>query len=521
MKSKLIRLMCLVLVLVFALSLMVACKDDGDGDGPAGPVEGTGEDRFKDADFDGETITILMSNNQDPGRVGASVAKYMTGLEDNGQENDNDTILKAVNDRNKYVKGKLNLNVNYNYTDAGWDTVPDVIKTKFDANDGITDAIALNLIGVVPCMMQGIFKNVNTTDSTNYFDFNDDCWYDATMTSLALMSNSSEMTTGKMYILASDYFIDILRCVNIIMVNEDVLAKYFSDTDAFYQEIKDGEWTWDRLNGLVDMAYNETANSPIGKDPTDEIGMVYQGTLAGSESHLAAGIAMAITHSADINYIEDVGGQLQYFSNRASLQELADKARTLVTSDGSYGATDVSQVRTIFANGKTLFATNLRLYDLENTLLSSMKKSPIPFPKLYDTDDYKSYIHDNASFGAIFKNSRRFTEVSAYWQYCSIKSEETRIAYYDKGLGVKYDTSGSGSNNMAMLDIIHDKMTIDSFIWDRYITDSNKSLGIPALFSMLMEYANGGQGVDTQWASYGHLKVNGLSTLKTQYAGLS
>ena len=519
MKNKLIRLICLMLVLVFSFSLLVACKDDDDGDNnPNGPVDGTGEARFDGVNFNGSKITLLMSNCQDPGRVGASVAKYMTGLEDNGQENDNDVILKTVNDRNKYVKGKLGLEVDYTYTDAGWDTVADVIKTKFDANDGITDALALNLVGVVPCMMQGIFKNVNSTDKTNYFDFADDCWYDATMQTLSL---NADMATGKMYILASDYFIDILRCVNIIMVNEDVLARHFSDVNDFYTEIKDGEWTWDRLDGLVDAAYHETANSPIGKDESDEIGIVYQGTQNGANSNLSQGMAMAITHSADIDYITNIGGQLQYFSNKGALQNLADKAKNLVENDGSFGVSDVSKVRTVFANGKALFATNLRLYDLENTLLSSMKKTPLPFPKVDTSEEYKAYVHDNASVGAIFKNTRRFTEVSAYWQYCSIKSEATRIAYYDKGLGIKYDTSGSGSNNMAMLDILHDKMTIDSFAWDRYISDSNKAQEIPELFDMLMIYANGGEGVETQWASYGNLKVNGLASIKSTYDALS
>ncbi len=519
MKNKLIRLICLMLVLVFSFSLLVACKDDDDSDdNPNGPVDGTGEARFEGVNFGGTKITLMMSKNQDTGRVGASVAKYMTGLEDNGQENDNDVILKAVNDRNKYVKGKLGLEVDYTYTEAGWDTITDVIKTKFDANDGITDAVALDLFGVVPCMMQGIFKNVNSTDKTNYFDFTDDCWYDATMQSLSL---GADMATGKMYILASDYFIDILRCVNIIMVNEDVLAKHFSDINDFYTEVKDGEWTWDRLNGLVDSAYNETANSPIGKDESDEIGIVYQGTQSGSNSKLAGGIAMAITHSADINYIENVGGQLQYFSNKGALQNLADKAKNLVENDGSFGVSDVSEVRTVFANGKALFATNLRLYDLENALLSNMKKSPLPFPKVDTSEEYKAYVHDNASVGAIFKNTRRFTEVSAYWQYCSIKSEATRTAYYDKGLGIKYDTSGSGSNNMAMLNILHDKMTIDIYMWDRYITDSNKAENIRGLFSMLSTYANGGEGIETQWASYGNLKVNGLASIKSTYDALS
>ena len=89
MKDKIVRLLCLMLTLVFLMGALVACKDGGDGDGDGGPQEvtGTGEERFNGVNFDGKTIKICMSRNQDPERNGVSTAKYMNGIEDNDQKN--------------------------------------------------------------------------------------------------------------------------------------------------------------------------------------------------------------------------------------------------------------------------------------------------------------------------------------------------------------------------------------------------------------------------------------------------
>ena len=97
MKNKVVRLLCLMLALIFLTSGLVACKDDGDDDdNPPQVVTGTGEERFNGVNFNGKTIKICMSRNQDAERNGVSTAKYMNGLEDNDQKNEHDPILMAA-----------------------------------------------------------------------------------------------------------------------------------------------------------------------------------------------------------------------------------------------------------------------------------------------------------------------------------------------------------------------------------------------------------------------------------------
>lgn len=88
MKDKIVRLLCFMLALIFLTSALVACSDEDDGDnGPVQEVTGTGEDRFNGVNFNGKTIKICLSRNQDTERNGVSTAKYMNGIEDNDQKN--------------------------------------------------------------------------------------------------------------------------------------------------------------------------------------------------------------------------------------------------------------------------------------------------------------------------------------------------------------------------------------------------------------------------------------------------
>ncbi len=76
MKDKIVRLLCFMLALIFLTSALVACSDEDDGDdAPPQVVTGTGEERFNGVNFNGKTIKICLSRNQDAERSGVSTAK--------------------------------------------------------------------------------------------------------------------------------------------------------------------------------------------------------------------------------------------------------------------------------------------------------------------------------------------------------------------------------------------------------------------------------------------------------------
>ncbi len=517
MKSKILRLICLILALVFVMSALVACNGDGDGDGD-GPTEvtGTGEDRFKDVNFDGKTITICMSRNQDAERNGVSTAKYMNGLEDNDQKNDNDPILMAVYNRNEYVKGKLGLNVNYTYVNDNTGTLADTLKTKYDAHDGFADAVANMTAGVVRVMMMGILSNCNRTDKTNYFDFTDESWFADVLQAYSL---GADLEDGKMFVIAGDYFIDVIRTLDILFVNEEVLeAKNGNGTEGvkyFYEMIKgeaDDAWTYDRMATYASLAYNNTG-SEIGHDENDENGIVYSGELG----HTTRLSNMALVYSADIDYIVNNGNGYQFntIQNLSSLTTLRDKVATVI--DYGYGAGAADDVKNVFLKNRSLFALGLKLYNLESADLSSMKICPIPLPKLYETDEYKAFMHNNASVGAIFKTGD-FEAVSAFWQYASIMSQPAREKYYTDGLGLKYDL---GSDTRAMLDIIYDAIDVNiSFVWENLAKlENSEAQEFTEIFQQMI--TNGDQDIAGLWETYRSPKTNALNAAISKYNALT
>ena len=493
------------------------------GDGPPQAVTGTGEERFNGVNFGGKSVTITMSNCQDPSRVGASVAKYMAGADDKGNVDTEDTILMSVKNRNDYVTGKLGLQINYDYMSEGWQDLATAIKTRYDAHDrdNPIDGVANQLSSIYELMMMGIFRNVSTTAKTNYFDFTDKSWYADTMQSLSF---GADMAEGKKFILAGDYFIDIIRCIDVIIVNENRLSTIGWSTDSFYELITNGEWDYDYFNSLVDSAFSAgPTGDPSKTDENDNLGLVYYGSK--TNNVFAAAIAMAMVHSADIDYIAAENGNFKYLNNstvNTSFSTLAEKATLLVENRGTLAVEAATDARTVFAGGNTLFVTGMRLYDLENVAFDSIPKNAIPFPKLnMGTDKYKAYIHDNASVGAIFNTSDRFTEFSAFWQYCTIKSEATRIKYYNDGLGLKYDTAGSGSHTKSMLDILYNNMTVDDYVLDVHIRKSSVDEVATPMFSLLMAVASGDSELSSAWETALTHKVNGLASAVQKYNNLN
>ncbi|MDY3846351.1 MAG: hypothetical protein SOZ62_05565 [Eubacteriales bacterium] len=524
MKNKLIRLLCLVFALVMCVGVFAGCSDDTDDDKNSTTTNNAkGEDRFNGVNFSGKTITIAMSNCADAERVGASVAKYMTGP-DSDEGDTNDKIIKAVADRNEVVKKKLGLEVEYTYMSEGWDALASAIEQRVNANDGFADAIANQSSALVRCMMKGIFVDANTTSRTNYFDLTDDCWYDAAMQAFAPGQSMNDADNdgradGRFYLLASDYFIDVIRCIDIMYVSGSMFKTSFGqEIDVLYDMIEDGEWTYDKLNSFVDRAFSDSGTVANAADENDRLGLVYPSV----NEAFHASVAMAITHSTDIQYIQNNGGNYSYNSNMNSFETLIGKAKNIIQNKGSFGAdANVDVSRRIFAKGNTLFIMGLRLYDLENELFTpTLEMTPIPYPKLYETDSYRSYVHDNASVGAVFKQTKNFDAVSAYWQLSSLKSAPTRIKYYEDGLGLKYE---QGSKTKRMLDIIYDNMTVDfSYTWDKYVPSDMQGYDDLQSLSGILQTVSAGKGAfGSTWETNRARKQTGLTEAIAKYGGIN
>lgn len=520
MKNKLIRLLALVFVVIFALSSLVACGDDSDDDNNVNKVVGSGEDRFKDVNFGGKTIRLLMSSCTDATRGGVSPSKYMVGPDGDT----NDKIEQEVQKRNDYVKGKLGLDVEYSYIDDAWNTAAPLIRQIYQANEkDMPDGVSNRIYALFELQLEGIFRNVNTTKYTNYFDFTDKTWYVNSMNSYAFGNNIAN--GGKGYMLFGDYFLDLIRCMSVMYVNEEqLIAKTsYQNIEDFYSDIADyGDWTWDKFLGIINQSYNDTPNSVQGTDAEDELGAVFMANKSGA---LQAGMCMTLAYGTSINLIEYNSSSGAYEYNSTAITGTFDtylkKIKDIFNKDGVLlykSATEsTNDIRNIFAKGKTVFSGNLYIFDLEGSILSGLKKCPIPYPKLYETDRYVARVHDNANAGAIFKSTRNFTEVSAFWQYANIKSEAVRNKYYNDGLKLKYET---GTGTKKMLDLLYNSLTINATQqFDQFITVTGEDVST-SLFTLLGGVVYGNKETASSWEGMKNQKVNGLKALNDKYKAL-
>ena len=516
MKSKISRLLCLLFSFIMCVTALVGCVKDEDEDKGSGKVTGSGETKFDNVDFGGKTIKISMPKGKDGS---TTIARFMTGTEGDNT----DVIVEEVNKRNENVCKKLNLKIKYSYVTDDWQTIVEDLESTYRAqNDSTPDAVVQQDYGLIRIMMKGLLMNCNTEEYTNYFDFSDDCWYDATMDAFSL---GQSMTDGKQYIIASDYFVDILRCTDVIFVNENALKDISligGDPQAFYSLVSSGEWTWDYLMNLVN-SYSMDLDGIAGIGENDKIGLLMIGQQStGVDGSI--GQPMGVTASADINFYEKVGGKYQLNTSTAitKFHGYIDKIMAVNSLPGTY-AHAVSELETetmkVFTKGNTLFYLGSELNALENSLFSAIPISPLIFPKYQESDNYKAFVHDSAKMGGIFNSTTVFKEASAYFQLSSLRSDVTLKKYFEEGLKLKYET---GDNTSDMLDLIYNNITVDtSFVWDLYACGNKSGEGRQGYWSILAECtAKNTNTLSNWWETQKNYKAQDFAEILKTFEGL-
>ncbi|MBR2339782.1 MAG: hypothetical protein IKA74_02995 [Clostridia bacterium] len=522
MKNKVVRLIALMLALIFCTLALAACKDDEDDGDDVKKIEGSGEAVFEGVSFEGKTVKMCLSNSSEASRGGTSSSKYIEAPD----SEINDAIVRKAKERNDYVNGRLGIDIKYTYIDDAWDTAFDLVMNLFRANDENTpDVVSCRVTALFKLQLEGIFRNLNTEQFTNYFNFSyEDGWYTQPMNDYSFGQDMAN--GGKGFIMMGDFFLDIIRCASVLYVNEDLIKSkgFYTDVTDFYDFISDGEWTWEVLSSFANQAFHEQSGGQIGKDEYDDLGLLM---MANGSKRTAAATAMTLAYgSTDMDLVYYENGQYRF--NETNINGIfANYCRLLKESlfdlNGGYlhvvDTEDTNVLRRIFARGRTLFCGNLYLYDLEGSTLSGMSICPIPYPKLDESDDYMVKVYDTACAGSILKNSREFTPASAYIQYMSIKSPDVRTTYYEKGLGLKYET---GTNTKQMLDLIYNSLNINpTQQLDMAITAASGSENAyPYLYSILGSVVAGNSEVGSSWASIRDLKITGLSNLCQKYSNL-
>ena len=457
MKKHLLRILSLILCFSCLFSF-VACGKDG-GDGTTAPSGTTAEPSdpkdpsktpLSDLDFGGDRLIISVSANQDSEVTFRPADIYTRGPATYGAAQ-GDEVQQMVFNRNKKIKDDLGLNVVFKDTNLAYSEVlEDIGKIMQGGSTEIPDIYINDVYGLARAMLNGYLFNLKRTDQSNYLDLAADCWYQDYMEGLSFSDD-------KQYILAGDYFIDMIRMAWVFYVNSTLLEERFSgssfgyDIDWIYEQVEFGEWDYYLLKTISKAAFDESGgNTPNTEDEKDAcLGLIWPHVF---------GFVMAPSSGLTILEKNEKTGELHITKDTSDLFVFSEGLKELYETDGVYWRNNVLDSTTYFMKGNILFAFSV-LGEMESTQMRELgfSKGVVPFPK-YDytlQEDYNTVCHDQSEVGAILASTACFDAATAYLQLSCEQSRSIMIEYFEDSLKLKYSED---LGTQKSLDIIRDSI---------------------------------------------------------------
>lgn len=515
MKSRLTKVLCLMLVLVMVFAMAVACgkKDDskpnngnnsgnnggnGGNGGTTNPGETTETKWYDSVDFGQKMLTIQLSNDTADPELPADVA-YIQGPDKISETTGVDKVKNLVKERNRNVESKkngINVKIDYKYTlvegySDRWSHVSSVIAQaeRNYSNSNKADLyidLMYDMLGAA--CEKAVFDNIlkyTKTDSGvagwvgGYFDIESYNGYNT-----ALMSDMT-LTEDRQVLIASDYFLDVLRAMLVLPFNLSMYTEYATDdADAakLYQMVLDGKWTWDQL-----LSYNGVASS-AGSATIDDSRILMAIANGGM-------MATGFLYSTDYTIYKQDGDKYTLKTTCSELQQLFSKAGTLsgvrgiVMLPGESAAVGESNRK--FTSGEALFATVNMLGILETADFQGMTQgslSILPVPKLNENREYSTLTNSRARVGALSYHSTNQAAMSAYIQLSTEESGTVKDTYFDDAILGKY-LAGSGASNI--LNMIYNRLgNAKNAIIENLILNRDWTIGKDNCWAQLIKQGN-------------------------------
>ncbi len=434
------------LMIITSVAIFSSCAKPEDPSKESTPPTVTGDTgidedhRFDNVDFKNREFIINTSIHSASTGMGNSNSLIEgTGSSDGSLVND------AVFARNTAVEELLKVKLTYVHMDLNYDTVPAEVRKLVQGNADEFHVFINDLFPFANLSIEGTFLNVTPDDEETAFDFERNYWYSDYMEDLCLME-------GYQYLLAGDYFIDIIRSAHLLLLNKDIYKQvYKTDADALYDEVINYEWTFARMNDLITSKWIDK-NGSGQKDKGDQFGFVSPEPWGGSIAYTISGNPTFIRRDED--------GVPEIVLTEGDRSNQLSTAMTAIFNNESSAVSIIpeTELLTSFANGDCLIVDYQRLGSLENAELRQMEGDAaiLPYPMLFAADKkYVTSAHDTTEIGAIPTTADGDLEfISTVLEVLNRETANILMPkYYKEGLQVQYvDDSKAAS----MIDIIHD-----------------------------------------------------------------
>ncbi len=484
-------------------------------------------------------LLYQMTDNSNSDELSSGCYHYLAGGvgDSDATLNVDASLLQSIKDRNSAAESYANVTVTYLYyentPEYRWGASSETINRAATSgtSKGRPDIFSNFIYDMMHASLLGAFKNVyshgyNSDDcgvsvndgvTTNYFDFAKDGRYDKNYDAehgnkgyMAEFMQSLSLSEDKMFLVASDYYVDLVRAffavpVNIPLMNgkidvSNVEGSYNYDYDGdgrytivdFYELVKDNKWTYEALMGFANKVNVENNTG----DPLDDVlgfalgvnsglgisGMLYTTSITVIEREWSPQ-----TYANGSPVLDENGQQVYAYrywypdatsSNAAALGEFCESLSSLFSSKGvsaiNLGATagelgESNAIRIRFAENGVLFGGVICVGSLEDDVYHpdrtaeefSFGVAPVPLyrgeydhdndpdtPKV--TDKYLTQIHNLGKVGGIAYASNKFAAASAFLNYVSLNSTDILNDYYDWTLKMGVSSSAGGGEDFEL-----------------------------------------------------------------------
>ena len=400
--------------------------------------------RFDNVDYQDREFRIYTSTNiSSAGKGNSNFLIEGTGETEGGLVND------AVLERNIQVEELLGVELVFTQADLTYAEVAGDIRRYTQSGDDVFDLVINDIYAYAELIIEGNFRNV--LDDECVFDFEREYWYKDYMEDLRLVD-------GYQYVLAGDYFIDILRDAHLLLLNKQIYMDHYNrPADELYDVVTNFEWTYDKMNEIISEKYSDKNLNGV-KDKGDQYGFMEPEFWGGSIPFSVSGNPTFISRDED-GYPEVIVHE----GDRAN--QLANAMSTIFNNDSSsVGLTGDVDLLTAFTQDECLIVGYQRLGSLENAILRQMEgdAAVLPYPMLFASDKkYTTSAHDTTEMGAILATSTDLAFISTVVEVLNRETAKILIpVYYKECLQVQCVDDEKAA---AMIDIIHDNFD-NSFI---------------------------------------------------------
>ena len=486
--------------MVAAIAMFAACDSgsgsgNGNGNGGDDVTLPDGAPTYDTSNWEKTTLKIKYTNDDHAGELSSGCERYYAG-----ESADFEDIDDLVRKRNLYAETAAKVTIDWQYFKAteGWGASSGVMVSEATSGSNEAPDVYYNFVyDISGAQLNGCFANLKGSYANgNNFRFNDsdynykgENYFDSTigegyfyeyMQSLSLNNN-------RLYALASDFCVDLVRSFLVVPVNIKMLEAIETEytwtkdmTNGFYDfydlvwrtEDKYAEgWTYTVLGHYAAQAFKNTNDNGSDHVLADTVGFA-----AGKTSGLVSSGFLYTVESVDTvvpNVADNGTKNPQYPVDNPTLNTLVEKMSGLfgqsgmvAVASGNFEAigeadakTELQAIRNRFAKDRVLFGGIIALGSLEDTVYQNMLAEGgsgfgiLPVPLYNNQDDYLTLVHNLAKVVAIAKNTTKFAQASAYLDYLSRQSADVIDEYYNVNLVSK--TGGvAADQNKKMLGYI-------------------------------------------------------------------